>query len=78
MRSEGTAQPWLLIFTTTWSPQSQGMKARFDELSMKLKGEVSVGLVDADAEPELADRFNVLTFPTLIIVHKVLCHILCL
>lgn len=54
-------------FWATWCGPCKLMAPVFDEASEELKGKVKFGKVDVDKHSELAQEYEVLSIPTLII-----------
>lgn len=53
-------------FTAPWCAPCKALAPHVDALSRELDGSALVAKVDVDASPELAERFGVLGFPTLL------------
>jgi thioredoxin 2 len=59
----------LLVFFSAWrSGPSRRMESLLAQLARKERHRLSVTNVDVEAQPELAERFNVRRVPTLILV----------
>ena len=59
----------LLVFFSAWrSGPSRRMESLLAQLARKERHRLSVTNVDVEAQPELAERFNVWRVPTLILV----------
>jgi len=56
----------LLDFTAAWCPPCKAIAPHVDALATELEGDVFVAKVDIDENPELAERYNVMSVPTLI------------
>lgn len=56
----------LLDFTAAWCPPCKAIAPHVDALATELRGDVFVAKVDIDENPELAERYNVMSVPTLI------------
>ena len=56
----------LIDFYTEWCGFCRMIEPGLEELSAKYTGDVKVAKVDAESESELAERYDVTTFPTII------------
>ena len=61
-----TDQLVLVDFWTEWCGPCKTLAPILDELAAELVGQVQVFKVDADSELELARRFEVMSYPTLL------------
>jgi thioredoxin 1 len=61
-----SALPVLLDFSTSWCPPCRALAPILDALARERAGRLEIRAVDADAERELAARFDVRSFPTVI------------
>ena len=61
----GHERPVLVDFYADWCGPCQAIAPTLDQLSRDFDGRLEVVQVDVDAEPELADRYNVRTIPTI-------------
>jgi thioredoxin len=66
----GSDLPVVVDVWATWCPPCKALAPILDELAVALEGRVRFAAVDADAEPELAARFSVLSFPTLLVFRE--------
>lgn len=56
----------MIDFTASWCGPCRAMAPHVDALSDELQGQVVIAKVDVDANPELASRYGVQAFPTLL------------
>lgn len=59
-------KPVLVDFYATWCGPCKMMAPVIDELAEELAGEVDVYKIDVDDNPEIAQRYKVMSIPTLI------------
>ena len=60
-------KPLLLDFYANWCGPCKILSPRIDEIAEE-RDDIVVGKVNVDAEPELAEQFNVFSIPTLVIM----------
>lgn len=60
-------QPVLVDFTATWCPPCKRMKPILAELEKERAGSLSVVEVDVDANPELAQQYQIQYLPTFVL-----------
>ena len=60
-------KPVLVDFFATWCGPCKMMSPVIDELATELAGEVDVYKVDVDESPEVAQRYGVMSIPTLVV-----------
>ena len=57
-------KPCMVVFTSEDCPYCIRMAPIIEDLAVELVEEIEVFYVDVDNEPELADRFDVMTVPS--------------
>ena len=62
-----SSKPVLVDFFATWCGPCKMMAPVIDELSEELAGQVDIYKVDVDDNPDLAQRYGVMSIPTLIV-----------
>ena len=67
---EESGQPVLVDFSATWCPPCRAIAPTIDAIAEEFKGRVKVGTIDVDAEPAIAERYQVRAMPTLLILQK--------
>ncbi|PIN93721.1 thioredoxin [Candidatus Pacearchaeota archaeon CG10_big_fil_rev_8_21_14_0_10_31_24] len=58
----------VIDFYADWCGPCKIMAPRFDEAASELKGKVNFAKVDVDGEQELAERFGVMSIPTIVFI----------
>ncbi len=61
-------KPVLVDFFATWCAPCRMIAPSVEKLAAEFEGSAVVGKVDVDAQPELAQRFGVMSIPTLIVL----------
>lgn len=61
-------KPVLVDFFATWCGPCRMIAPIIEELASELEGEAVIGKVNVDEEPGLAQRFGVMSIPTLIVM----------
>lgn len=64
---ENVSYPVLVDFFATWCGPCKMMAPVLDRVALAKQGKVAVYKVDVDQEPELAQRFGVMSVPTLVV-----------
>lgn len=60
--------PMLADFSAEWCPPCRQMKPIFHKLQEEYKGKADLVTIDVDNNPELAQRYNVTSIPTLVYI----------
>ena len=61
------ARPVLVDFWASWCAPCRMLSPTIDQIAEDYDGKVTVGKINIDEEPELAQRFGVMSIPTLIL-----------
>lgn len=62
--------PVLLDFWASWCGPCQMVSPIVDQVAEELQGKVKVGKINVDEEQELAQGFNVMSIPTLVVINN--------
>jgi len=57
---------WVIDFWAAWCGPCKIMAPHFEAAAKELKGKVNFGKVDAEHETELAQRFQIMSIPTML------------
>ena len=61
-------KPVLLDFWASWCMPCKMLSPTIDEIAEEVEGKVKVGKINVDEEQKLAQKFNVMSIPTLVII----------
>jgi thioredoxin 1 len=59
---------WIVDFWAEWCGPCKMMGPEFDKAAQELKGKVQFGKVDVDSQTEIAQRFEVMSIPALVLM----------
>ena len=65
-----SALPVLVDFGADWCPPCKMIAPLVEDIARKFYGKLSVGVVDDDADPDIAPMYDVQGLPTLILFQK--------
>jgi len=60
--------PTLLMFSSTGCPYCQIMIPILEEMQEEYKGQINIEIIDAYEHPEEAEKYPIISFPTLILL----------
>jgi thioredoxin 1 len=61
------AVPLVVDLWAEWCPPCHALAPVLDQIAAERVGELRIAKVDVDAHPEIARRFDVMSFPTLLV-----------
>ena len=64
---EGSEKPVLMVFSAPWCGYCKRLKPALMQLAGEVSDKVAIGGINIDADPALADRFQIEIIPTLIL-----------
>lgn len=63
-----SAEPVLIDFYADWCGPCKMMAPVVEKMAEELKGKVKVGKINVDEEPQLAEKYHVVSIPTFVII----------
>lgn len=68
MEMTKTSQLTLIVFENNWCAQCYTERPVIDDIAAKFSAQLIVKRVNADKDPQLAKKYNVLSAPTVILI----------
>jgi thioredoxin 1 len=65
-----SATPMLVDFWAEWCGPCRALSPILDDLAADLAGRLTITKLNVDDNPDIAERFQVLSIPTVILFHK--------
>lgn len=66
----GSDKPALVDFWAPWCGPCQIMGPIIDEISKELGGDFKIGKMNVDENPEISQKYNIMSIPTIMIFEK--------
>lgn len=67
---ENSEQPVLIDFYASWCGPCKALAPTMESLAVQYGNQFKICKVDVDEQPLLAEKFNIMSVPTLILLHK--------
>lgn len=61
---------WVVDFWAGWCGPCVMLKPNFEAVAKEMKGKIKFGKVDIDAYQDLAERFQVMSIPTILLIEN--------
>ena len=61
---------WVIDFWAAWCGPCRMMAPYFEAAAKEMKGKVNFGKVDVESNPQISERFQIMSIPTLIVFDK--------